>query len=168
MPKRYLIIAAVFFALGFALATYWQSILRGLDTATRDAGDAKAVAAAHEKNAELGAAIHEADSTSVKEIHDATLETERLNRDLATGAVRLQLNATCPELPQIAAGSGVIDGTRARPASVPGQHREAQPAPQLSRAAEPDYLALRQGIQKCRIKVTALQAILNEERGLGR
>ena len=168
MLTRYLIIGATAFVLGFGIATYWQSTLRDLDTATRDLGDAKAEVKAHEKNGELAGTINTIESTGVKENQHASDETDRIGRDLATGTVRLQLNASCPELPQAATRSSVANAAGAGSDPAPRQHREAQPAPQLNRAAEPDYLALREGIRRCRTKVTALQGILEEERNLGR
>lgn len=168
MLKQYLITAAVAFTLGFGIATYWQSTLRELDTTKRDAGDAKATVQAHEKNAQLGGTINTIEATTVKEIRDATTETDRIGRDLAAGTISLRVNATCPQLPAAAAGTGIADGAGAGSTPAPGQHRETQSAPKLNRSAEPDYLALRQGIQRCRSKVTALQGILKEERTVGR
>ncbi|MDX2094346.1 MAG: lysis system i-spanin subunit Rz [Alphaproteobacteria bacterium] len=167
MLARYLITAATAFLLGFGIAVYWQSTLRELDTAKRDAGDAKATVQAHEKNVRLGSTINSIEATSMKEIHNATNEADRIRHDLTAGAIRLQLNATCPELPAVATGARLPNGSGARFATAPRQHRETQSLAHLRRVAEPDYLALRQGIQRCHSKVTALQAILKEERDVG-
>lgn len=164
MLKQSLIIALAGFAAGFLVGAYWQSTLRALDAVEVAAGDAKAHVEAWQRNAGLADTIHAIESNALKEASHASDDINRLSYDLAAGAVRLQLNAHCPGVPELTAGASMADGAGAGPASAPGPHRDAAAAPELSRAAEPAYLALRAGIQRCRTKVTALQGILEGER----
>lgn len=78
----------------------------------------------------------------IKELADAKSENERLRADIATGAKRLQLNATCPKSVSKATGpASILDDASAR----------------LTNAAERDYLSLRERIGIATSQISGLQ-----------
>ncbi|CAM3679858.1 MULTISPECIES: lysis protein [Yersinia] len=80
-----------------------------------------------------------------KELADAKSENERLRADIATGAKRLQLNASCKRLPEATATSSSVDDASAR----------------LTNAAERDYLSLRERIGIATSQINGLQDYIN-------
>ncbi|ELM3741490.1 lysis protein [Yersinia ruckeri] len=85
------------------------------------------------------------DTKYTKELADAKSENERLRADLATGAKRLQLNATCSKSVSKATG----------PASVPDDA-----SARLTNAAERDYLSLRERIGTATTQIAGLQSYI--------
>lgn len=167
MLGRYLIIAACAFVVGFGVATYWKSLDHALSVAERDISDAKQTIAVHKESAKMAVAIGVIEKTTLEGINHANDQSDAIRRDVAGGTVSLQLAGACPPVPAVASGAVLADGTRTRPAAASGQHRKARTVtdrPTLNPSVHPDYFALREGIARCRSKVTGLQAILTEER----
>lgn len=90
--------------------------------------------------------VTQADSKASKELSDAKAKTDLLAADLATGAKRLRIAATCVP---VASGSGV----------------DANKGAVLDRAAESSYLALRRNLEVKEAQISGLQSII---RGLQR
>lgn len=86
------------------------------------------------------------DAKYTKELADAQDNIDQLERDVAVGRKRLQLNASCPKNGTTGATS-LDDGTGA----------------QLTDAAERDYFILRQGIETVTKQLTGLQAYVREQ-----
>ena len=87
-------------------------------------------------------AVATIDIKYTKELADARSENERLRTDIASGAKRLQLNATCPKPVSKTPG----------PASVPDDA-----SARLTDTAERDYLSLRGRIGITTKQITGLQ-----------
>ncbi|EOI3541211.1 lysis protein [Cronobacter turicensis] len=86
------------------------------------------------------------DAKYTKDLADAQKNIAQLERDVATGRKRLQLNATCPA--NGAPGtSGVGDA----------------PSPKLTRDAERDYWRLRNGIETITKQVNYLQDFIKNQ-----
>ena len=86
------------------------------------------------------------DAKYTKELADAKDNIDQLERDVAVGRKRLQLNAKCPANGTTGATS-LDDGTGAR----------------LTDAAERDYFTLRQRIETVTKQLTGLQAYVREQ-----
>lgn len=86
------------------------------------------------------------DAKYTKELADAQDNIDQLERDVAVGRKRLQLNASCSKN-GTTGSSGVDDGTGAR----------------LTDAAERDYFTLRQRIETVTKQLTGLQAYVREQ-----
>ncbi|UAN64286.1 lysis protein [Serratia sp. JSRIV006] len=80
------------------------------------------------------------DTHRTRELADAKSKIADLQRDVANGAKRLQLNASCKSASATTTG-GVVDGTSAR----------------LTDSAERDYFTLRERIETARIQIAGLQ-----------
>lgn len=80
------------------------------------------------------------DTHRTKELADAKSKIADLQRDVASGAKRLQLNATCAKSKATSSGS-VADGTGAR----------------LTQSAERDYFTLRERIEIAHSQIAGLQ-----------
>ncbi|CNI77452.1 lysis protein [Yersinia pekkanenii] len=81
-----------------------------------------------------------------KELADAKSENERLRADIANGAKRLQLNATCPKPVSKATGTtGMDDAT----------------GPRYDAEFERNYLSLRERIGIATTQIEGLQAYIN-------
>ncbi|HDL6742444.1 TPA: lysis protein [Yersinia enterocolitica] len=91
-------------------------------------------------------AVAAIDIKYTKELADAKSENERLRADIASGAKRLQLNATCTKPVSKTTG----------PASVPDDA-----SARLTNAAERDYLGLRERIGIATSQINGLQAYIN-------
>ncbi len=87
-------------------------------------------------------AVATIDIKYTKELADARSENERLRTDIASGAKRLQLNATCPKPVSKTTG----------PASVPDDA-----STRLTDSAERDYLNLRERIDISTKQIEGLQ-----------
>ena len=90
--------------------------------------------------------VTQADAKASKELSDAKAKTDLLAADLATGAKRLRIAATC-----VPASSGA--GVDANKGAV------------LDRTAESSYLALRRNLEVKEAQISGLQSII---RGLQR
>lgn len=90
--------------------------------------------------------VTQADAKASKELSDAKAKTDLLAADLATGAKRLRIAATCVP---VASGSGV----------------DANKGAVLDRTAESSYLALRRNLEVKEAQISGLQSII---RGLQR
>lgn len=86
------------------------------------------------------------DAKYTKELADAQNNINQLERDVAVGRKRLQLNASCPKN-GTTGSSGVDDGA----------------SPRLTDAAERDYFTLRQRIETVTKQLTGLQAYVREQ-----
>ncbi|AST70093.1 lysis protein [Kosakonia cowanii] len=86
------------------------------------------------------------DAKYTGELADAKATINQLERDVATGKRRLQLNAKCP-----------TNGT----ASTPGV--DDATGPRLNDAAERDYFTLRERIEIVTKQLTGLQAYVREQ-----
>ncbi|EOV8836311.1 lysis protein [Cronobacter dublinensis] len=90
--------------------------------------------------------VAELDAKYTKELADARKNIAQLERDVATGRKRLQLNATCPANGTSDAAS-MDDGTR----------------PRLADAAERDYFVLRERIETSRNMIAGLQQYITKQ-----
>ncbi|MBP0998462.1 lysis protein [Serratia fonticola] len=82
------------------------------------------------------------DTHRTKELADAKSKIADLQRDVASGAKRLRLAATC----NAAATGSVVDGTSSR----------------LTDSAERDYFTLRERIETARSQIAGLQDYIND------
>lgn len=145
---------------------FWLPVLVGL------LGGALAIAASHYKekaeheatradNAELNLKLANATITDMTtrqrdvaaldakytgELADAKATIDQLERDVAAGKRRLQLNATCPAN-GTASATGLDDAT----------------GPRLTDAAERDYFTLRERIETVTRQLSGLQAYVREQ-----
>ncbi|ELY2708361.1 lysis protein [Cronobacter sakazakii] len=86
------------------------------------------------------------DAKYTKDLADAQKNIAQLERDVAAGRKRLQLNATCP-----------ANG-------APGPARMVDGAgPRLTDSAERDYWRLRFGIKKLTMQLAALQSYVSQQ-----
>ncbi|MBP1035873.1 lysis protein [Serratia fonticola] len=85
------------------------------------------------------------DTHRTKELADAKSKIADLQRDVANGAKRLQLNASCKSATATTTGS-VADGASAR----------------LADSAERDYFTLRERIETARSQIAGLQDYIND------
>ena len=86
------------------------------------------------------------DAKYTGELADAKATIDQLERDVAAGKRRLQLNATCPANgPTSTGGLGDVTG------------------PRLTDAAERDYFTLRERIETITSQLTGLQAYVREQ-----
>ncbi|EOI5817227.1 lysis protein [Cronobacter dublinensis] len=86
------------------------------------------------------------DAKYTKELADAQENIAHLERDVAAGRKRLQLNATCP-------ANGAPGTTRVDDGA----------GPRLTDAAERDYFTLRERIETITKQLTSLQAYVREQ-----
>lgn len=86
------------------------------------------------------------DAKYTGELADAQETIDQLERDVAAGRKRLQLNATCPEN-GTASATSVDDGT----------------GPRLTDSAERDYYTLRRRIETVTSQLIGLQAYVREQ-----
>ncbi|EEQ1736128.1 lysis protein [Escherichia coli] len=86
------------------------------------------------------------DAKYTGELADAKATIDQLERDVAAGKRRLQLNATCPAN-GTASATGLDDAT----------------GPRLTDAAERDYFTLRERIETITSQLTGLQAYVREQ-----
>lgn len=117
--------------------------------ALKEATDARTLAEG-QRDA-LAARLRASDDLHAAQLRKSQDETNSLRDRVSAGPVRLLVAAKCPaaDLPQApaaAAAPGVDDGARA----------------ELDPAARSDYFALREGVERCRVKVEALQGQLRE------
>ncbi|ALB67897.1 lysis protein [Cronobacter dublinensis] len=86
------------------------------------------------------------DAKYTKDLADAQKNIAQLERDVAAGRKRLQLNATCP-------ANGAPSTTRV----------DDGPGPRLTDAAERDYFKLRERIETATKQLNGLQTYLREQ-----
>ncbi|EMV1560023.1 lysis protein [Enterobacter ludwigii] len=86
------------------------------------------------------------DAKYTGELADAKANIDQLERDVAAGRKRLQVNARCP-----------ANGTASAPGVVDGD------SPRLTDTAERDYFTLRERIVTVTKQLTALQAYVREQ-----
>lgn len=86
------------------------------------------------------------DAKYTKDLVDAQKNIAQLERDVATGRKRLQLNATCPT-------NGAPGTTRV----------DDGPSPRLTDAAQRDYFTLRERIETVTRQLSGLQAYVREQ-----
>lgn len=89
------------------------------------------------------------DAKYTKELADAQATIDKLQRDVASGKRRLQLNAHCSVVPasEITRTAGMDDAARAR----------------LADSAERDYFTLRKRIEHAGKQIAGLQQYINEQ-----
>lgn len=109
----------------------------------------KALDAKRDQLAQRIAVIDTEESQALKKAND---ETERLRRCIADGTCGLRVRAVCPK-PAVVVSS-------AAPSSGMGADTSAR----LDRTVEPDYFALRDGINTVQKQLSACQRILRGER----
>lgn len=85
------------------------------------------------------------DTHRTKELADAKSKIADLQRDVASGAKRLQLNASCKSATDTTTG-GVVDAT----------------GPRLTDSAERDYFTLRERIETAQGQIAGLQDYIND------
>ncbi|OVZ87936.1 lysis protein [Yersinia intermedia] len=91
-------------------------------------------------------AVAAIDIKHTKELADAKSENERLRADIASGAKRLQINATCTK--PVSKSTG--------PASIPDDA-----SARLTESAQRDYISLRERIGIATSQINGLQAYIN-------
>lgn len=138
-------LVAVLIASLFGLTYYHyrvQSLNRDVAELSKVAKQQQATLDQIETQRQAVAAI---DIKYTKELADAKSENERLRADIASGAKRLQLNATCTKpVPKTTGPASVPDDASAR----------------LTNAAERDYLSLRERIGIATSQINGLQAYI--------
>lgn len=85
------------------------------------------------------------DTQRTKELNHAKIQIDDLERAVADGSRRLQLNATCKSTATAATGS-MVDGA----------------SPRLTDSAERDYFTLRERIETARSQIAGLQDYVRE------
>lgn len=139
------ILIAVAVALLFGV-TYYQGRVATLQ---RDVAEITAVANQQKKDLQLietqRQAVAAIDIKYTKELADAKSENERLRADIANGTKRLQLNATCTKPVSKTTGPASVD-------DVTG--------PELTPAAQRDYIDLRERIGIATSQINGLQAYI--------
>ncbi|EPE8811648.1 lysis protein [Yersinia enterocolitica] len=142
------ILIAVLVASLFGLTYYHyrvQSLNRDVAELSKVAKQQQATLDQIETQRQAVAAI---DIKHTKELADAKSENERLRADIASGAKRLQLNATCTKPVSKTTG----------PASVPDDA-----SARLTNAAERDYLSLRERIGIATTQIAGLQSYIRTQ-----
>ncbi|HGH4643560.1 TPA: lysis protein [Enterobacter roggenkampii] len=133
------VIACVIVSLGWAVNHYRDNAIdykKQRDTAVNEAALAKATITDMQTRQRDVSAL---DAKYTQELADAQETINQLERDVATGKRRLQLNATCKGNPT--GTSGMDDASR----------------PRLTDSAERDYFTLRQRIETVTKQLTGLQ-----------
>ncbi|CFR20001.1 lysis protein [Yersinia kristensenii] len=139
------VLVAVLIASLFGLTYYHyrvQSLNRDVAELNKVAKQQQATLDQIETQRQAVAAI---DIKYTKELADAKSENERLRADIASGAKRLQLNATCTKPVSKTTG----------PASVPDDA-----SARLTESAQRDYLHLRERIGIATSQINGLQAYI--------
>lgn len=139
-------LVAVLIASLFGLTYYHyrvQSLSRDVSELSNVAKQQQATLDQIETQRQAVAAI---DIKHTKELADAKSENERLRADIASGAKRLQLNATCPK--PVSKTSGT--------ASIPDDA-----SPRYDAEFERNYLSLRERIGIATSQINGLQAYIN-------
>ncbi|SEP40094.1 lysis protein [Enterobacter sp. NFIX58] len=133
------VIACIIISLGWAVNHYRDNAIdykKQRDTAVNEAALAKATITDMQTRQRDVANL---DAKYTKELADAQETINQLERDVATGKRRLQLNATCKG--NSTGTSGMDDAT----------------SPRLTDSAERDYFTLRQRIETVTKQLTGLQ-----------
>ncbi|EQC1079117.1 lysis protein [Enterobacter roggenkampii] len=133
------VIACIIVSLGWAVNHYRDNAIdykKQRDTAVNEAALAKATIADMQTRQRDVATL---DAKYTQELANAQETINQLERDVATGKRRLQLNATCKG--NTTRASGMDDATSAR----------------LTDSAERDYFTLRQRIETVTKQLTGLQ-----------
>lgn len=139
-------LVAVLVASLFGLTYYHyrvQSLNRDVTELTTVAKQQQATLDQIETQRQAVAAI---DIKYTKELADAKSENERLRADIASGAKRLQINATCTK--PVSKSTG--------PASIPDDA-----SARLTESAQRDYISLRERIGIATSQINGLQAYIN-------
>ncbi|EKN4696960.1 lysis protein [Yersinia ruckeri] len=139
------ILIAVLVASLFGLTYYHyrvQSLNRDVAELSKVAKQQQATLDQIETQRQTVAAI---DIKHTKELADAKSENERLRADLATGAKRLQLNASCKRLSEAAVTSSSVDDA----------------SPRYDAEFERNYLSLRERIGIATSQISGLQDYIN-------
>ncbi|HDU8021403.1 lysis protein [Cronobacter sakazakii] len=89
------------------------------------------------------------DAKHTKELANAKNQIRALERDVAAGRKRLQLNARCPAMPvgESSGATGMDDAA----------------SPRLTDSAQRDYYTLRDGIAKARQQIDGLQEYIQQQ-----
>ncbi|HCR2217066.1 TPA: lysis protein [Enterobacter hormaechei subsp. steigerwaltii] len=133
------VIAFIIVSLGWAVNHYRDNAIdykKQRDTAVNEADMAKATIKDMQQRQRDVATL---DAKYTQELADAQETINQLERDVATGKRRLQLNATCKS--NSTGTSGMDDAT----------------SPRLTDSAERDYFTLRQRIETVTKQLTGLQ-----------
>ncbi|MCW6601743.1 lysis protein [Yersinia ruckeri] len=139
------ILIAVLVASLFGLTYYHyrvQSLNRDVAELSKVAKQQQATLDQIETQRQTVAAI---DIKHTKELADAKSENERLRADLATGAKRLHIAASCPKLPKATATSSSVNDA----------------SPRYDAEFERNYLSLRERIGIATSQISGLQDYIN-------
>lgn len=143
--KVCLLLTALMLAAGFYYHARYQAAQLRAERAERQLKAASAELAKAQKSQRDVAAL---DAAYTKELADAHNALEVLHRDVASGAKRLRLAATCKlPVPHSAASAGVDDAT----------------GPELTADARQAYFHLREQLTLTRTALTGLQAYVREQ-----
>ena len=145
MFERYLLIVAV--TIGFLAGLYVDGLRCSVKETKRETAQAQVQIKAHEKGVALSHVFSSIETEFFKGLSHVKEENAALRNAVAAGATSLRVATSC-DLPAPTARVTISHGAGAR----------------LNPALEPDYYALREGIGRCRAKVTALQEIIRQER----
>lgn len=139
------VIACIIVSLAWAVNHYRDNAIdykKQRDTAVNEAALAKATITDMQTRQRDVATL---DAKYTKELADAQETINQLERDVATGKRRLQLNATCKS--NSTGASGLVDDS----------------SPRLTADAELNYWRLRDGIASVTKQLTGLQAYVREQ-----
>ncbi|ELY4662243.1 lysis protein [Cronobacter muytjensii] len=136
-------------ALGWATDHYygkaedWRDKYRTAYSTTQQQADT--IATMNDRQQSLAAI----DAKHTKELTDAKNQIRALERDVAAGHKRLQLNARCPAMPvgKSSGATGMDDGA----------------SPRLTDSAQRDYYTLRDGIETARQQIAGLQDYIQSQ-----
>ncbi|NYA45747.1 lysis protein [Serratia fonticola] len=140
MSAKQLLLAAL--AVVIAQAWYTSELRGDLAESQRDN---KALSQSLRIQSDMQIRANAIDIQRYQELKDAKNEIADLQRAVAAGTKRLQLNATCTKAKAASSGS-VVDGGRAR----------------LTDTAERDYFTLRERIETARAQIAGLQDYIND------
>ncbi|MGF6195092.1 lysis protein [Serratia sp. 2723] len=140
MTSRQLLLAAL--AVVIAQAWYMSELRSDLAESQRDN---KALSQSLRIQSDMQIRANAIDTQRYKELKDAKNEVADLQRAVAAGTKRLQLNANCGKA-KATGSSSMADGGRAR----------------LTDAAERDYFTLRERIETARSQIAGLQDYIRD------
>lgn len=141
-----LAVAALLVALGWAVNHYRDNALAYKEQRDKAKGDLQLANDTINDMQMRQRDVAALDAKYTKELADARETIDQLERDVATGKRRLQLNATC-------AANGTASATSLDDAT----------SPRLTDAAERDYFTLRERIETVTSQLTGLQAYVREQ-----
>lgn len=149
IPMRHIVAAVLavgLFWLGWTVNGWrWASRVEAADNERAEQFEKRLKAAIDERDA-LAAKLKSSDDAHAAQMEQKQNEVTNLLDRVNSGAVRLRVAAKCPAatpagMPAAASSPGLDDDARA----------------ELDPAARPAYRTLRAGIERCKVKIDALQ-----------